>query len=116
VQAASVAAWNDEGHVQDNRRLYAEKFKVVTPLIAPHLFCTMPDAGFYLWAKTPIPDTDFARRLLEEKNVAVLPGSFLGRVANGMNPGENFIRIALVPSVEDCLEAAQRINDFCLTL
>ncbi|MCK9991139.1 MAG: N-succinyldiaminopimelate aminotransferase [Rugosibacter sp.] len=116
VQAASVAAWNDEGHVQGNRRLYAEKFKVVTPLIAPHLFCTMPDAGFYLWAKTPIPDTDFARRLLEEKNVAVLPGSFLGRVANGMNPGENFIRIALVPSVEDCLEAAQRINDFCLTL
>jgi len=116
VQAASVAAWNDEAHVLDNRRLYAEKFRAVTPLIAPYLPCTIPDAGFYLWAKTPIADTDFARRLLEEKNVAVLPGSFLGRVAYGMNPGENFIRIALVPDLADCLEAAQRINDFCLTL
>lgn len=116
VQAASIAAWDDEVHVRDNRRLYAEKFAAVTPLIAQHLPCAAPDAGFYLWAKTPIADTEFALRLLREKNVAVLPGSYLGRVADGINPGENFIRIALVPSLEDCLEAAQRINDFCLSL
>ncbi|MFZ2629226.1 MAG: succinyldiaminopimelate transaminase [Rugosibacter sp.] len=120
VQAASIAAWNDEAHVRDNRRLYAEKFAAATPLIAKHLPCAAPDAGFYLWASVakfaPIADTEFALRLLQEKNVAVLPGSYLGRVADGINPGENFIRIALVPSLEDCLEAAQRINDFCLSL
>ena len=116
VQAASIAAWNDEAHVQDNRRRYAEKFAAVTPLIARHLPCTIPDAGFYLWAKTPIADTEFARQLLQQKNVAVLPGSYLGRIADGINPGENFIRLALVTSLEDCLEAAHRINDFCLSL
>lgn len=116
VQAASIAAWNDEAHVQDNRRRYAEKFAAVTPLIARHLPCATPDAGFYLWAKTPIADTEFARQLLQQKNVAVLPGSYLGRVADGINPGENFIRLALVTSLEDCLEAAHRINDFCLSL
>jgi len=116
VQAASIAAWNDEAHVQDNRRRYAEKFVAVTPLIARHLPCTIPDAGFYLWAKTPIADTEFARQLLQQKNVAVLPGSYLGRVADGINPGENFIRLALVTSLEDCIEAAHRINDFCLSL
>ncbi len=116
VQAASIAAWNDEAHVQDNRRRYAEKFAAVTPLIARHLPCTIPDAGFYLWAKTPIADTEFARQLLQQKNVAVLPGSYLGRVADGINPGENFIRLALVTSLEDCIEAAHRINDFCLSL
>lgn len=116
VQAASIAAWNDEAHVQDNRCRYAEKFAAVTPLIARHLPCAIPDAGFYLWAKTPIADTEFARRLLQQKNVAVLPGSYLGRVADGINPGENFIRLALVASLEDCLEAAHRINDFCLSL
>ncbi|NCA22503.1 MAG: aminotransferase class I/II-fold pyridoxal phosphate-dependent enzyme, partial [Crocinitomicaceae bacterium] len=76
----------------------------------------LPDAGFYLWAKTPIADTEFARQLLQQKNVAVLPGSYLGRVADGINPGENFIRLALVTSLEDCIEAAHRINDFCLSL
>ncbi len=116
VQAASIAAWSDESHVQDNRRQYAEKFAAVTPLIARHLPCAIPDAGFYLWAKTPIADTEFARQLLQQKNVAVLPGSYLGRVADGVNPGENFVRLALVTSLEDCLEAAHRINDFCLSL
>ena len=116
VQAASIAAWNDEAHVRDNRRMYAEKFHEVTPLVARHLDCRIPDAGFYLWAKTPIPDTDFARELLRQKNVVVLPGSYLAREANGINPGANFIRIALVASHEECLEAAQRINDFCQSL
>ena len=116
VQAASIAAWNDEAHVRDNRRMYAEKFHEATPLIAHHLDCRVPDAGFYLWAKTPIADTDFARELFRRKNVVVLPGSYLAREAAGVNPGANFIRIALVAAHEECLEAARRINDFCLSL
>lgn len=116
VQAASIAAWGDEAHVRDNRRMYAEKFHEVTPLIARHLDCRIPDAGFYLWAKTPVADTDFARELLRQKNVVVLPGSYLARESGGVNPGANFIRIALVATHEECLEAARRINDFCLSL
>jgi len=116
VQAASIAAWNDEAHVRDNRRMYAEKFHEVTPLIARHLDCRVPDAGFYLWAKTPIADTEFARELLRRKNVVVLPGSYLARESGGINPGTGFIRIALVAQHEECLDAAHRINDFCLSL
>jgi N-succinyldiaminopimelate aminotransferase len=121
VQAASAAAWNDEAHVRDNRRMYAEKFHEVTPLIARHLDTKQPDAGFYLWAKTPIADTEFARRLLAEKNVVVLPGSYLAREtqtngSHGINPGADFIRIALVANHEECLEAATRIADFCQSL
>ena len=116
VQAASIAAWGDEAHVRDNRRMYAEKFHEVTPLIASHLDCQVLDACFYLWARTPIPDTNFARELLRQKNVVVLPGSFIARESGGVNPGANFIRIALVAPHEDCLEAARRINDFCLSL
>ncbi|WP_310450030.1 succinyldiaminopimelate transaminase [Sulfuritalea sp.] len=116
VQAASIAAWGDEAHVRDNRRMYAEKFHEVTPLIARHLDCRVPDAGFYLWARTPIADTEFARELLRQKNVVVLPGSYLAREANGINPGADFIRIALVAPHQECLEAARRINDFCLSL
>ncbi|MBI3523630.1 MAG: succinyldiaminopimelate transaminase [Betaproteobacteria bacterium] len=124
IQAASVAAWNDEAHVRDNRRLYREKFEQVTPLIAQHLEVTRPDAGFYLWASvgklvgklTPISDTEFARELRRQYNVTVLPGSFLARETAGINPGANFIRIALVAGVAECLEAAQRITDFCKKL
>ena len=116
VQAASIAAWQDEAHVRDNRRMYAEKFHEVTPLIARHLDCRVPDAGFYLWAKTPVADTDFARELYRQKHVLVLPGSYLGRESGGINPGANFIRIALVPAHEECLDAARRINEFCLSL
>ena len=116
VQAASAAAWNDEAHVRDNRRLYREKFDQVTPLIARHLEVAKPDAGFYLWARTPIADTEFARELQRQYNVTVLPGSFLAREAAGINPGANFIRIALVAGVAECLEAARRIADFCQKL
>ncbi|MCP5268685.1 MAG: succinyldiaminopimelate transaminase [Zoogloeaceae bacterium] len=112
VQMASVAAWNDEAHVQENRRLYIEKFKAVTPLVSSVLNTGMPDASFYLWAKTPIADTEFARALLAEYNVVVLPGSYLAREANGVNPGEGFIRIALVATLAECLEAADRIQRF----
>jgi N-succinyldiaminopimelate aminotransferase len=116
VQAASIAAWHDETHVIENRRLYAQKFAAVTPLISPHLPCKLPDAGFYLWAQTPIADTDFARDLYHQQNVVVLPGSYLARETNGINPGAGLVRIALVPSLEDCLEAANRIQTFCSSL
>lgn len=116
VQAASVAAWNDEVHVLDNRRQYREKFAAVTPLVAQVLDTGMPDASFYLWARTPVPDTDFARALLEAYNVVVLPGSFLARESRGVNPGAGFVRIALVAGLEDCLEAAGRIRQFAQQL
>ena len=116
VQAASVAAWNDEAHVLENRRLYREKFDRITPLLAPWLEVERPDAGFYLWARTPIADTEFARRLQAEYNVTVLPGSFLAREAAGINPGERYVRIALVAEPGECLEAAERIVAFCQKL
>lgn len=109
VQAASEAAWNDEAHVAENRRLYREKFERVTPLIADALPCERPAAGFYLWARTPGDDQAFARALYRAYNVTVLPGSFLAREAHGSNPGAGYVRIALVASLEECLEAARRI-------
>ena len=111
VQAASVAAWNDELHVVDNRRRYKEKFAAVTPLLAGVL-SAMPDAGFYLWAETPLSDSEFARRLLADYNVPLLPGSYLARTAQGVNPGAGFVRIALVAPLADCVEAAERIRSF----
>lgn len=116
VQWASIAAWNDEAHVRDNRRQYRDKFAAVTPLLAPWLGVSMPDAGFYLWARTRLPDTEFARRLQAEYNVTVLPGSYLARDAGGINPGAHFVRIALVAPLAECLEAASRITDFCKKL
>ncbi|HYG12781.1 MAG TPA: succinyldiaminopimelate transaminase [Methylophilaceae bacterium] len=110
VQAASIAAWNDEAHVVENRRLYAEKFAQVTPLLQGKLQVALPDAAFYLWARTDMPDTEFAVRLYRDFNVTVLPGSFLARDAHGVNPGRNFVRMALVASLSDCLEAANRIR------
>ncbi|ROH88570.1 succinyldiaminopimelate transaminase [Pseudomethylobacillus aquaticus] len=109
VQAASIAAWNDEAHVQDNRRQYAEKFSQVTPLLQTALDVRMPDAAFYLWARTSGSDTDYALRLYRDLNITVLPGSYLAREAHGLNPGDGFIRLALVASLNECLEAARRI-------
>ncbi|GHT80735.1 succinyldiaminopimelate transaminase [Betaproteobacteria bacterium] len=118
VQAASAAAWQDEAHVRENRRLYRDKFARITPLLAPHLGVAVPDAGFYLWAQTPstLSDTDFARRLQTEYNVTLLPGSFLAREANGINPGNGFVRIALVDGMDECVEAAERIIALCQKL
>jgi len=112
IQAASIAAWNDETHVVENRRLYAEKFAKVVEILKPVLPVTMPDAGFYLWIRTPIADTAFAQGLYRDYNVTVLPGSYLARSADGVNPGENFVRLALVASTEETVEAAQRIANF----
>ena len=116
VQAASIAAWNDEQHVQDNRTLYKEKFHLITPLLKQVMDVELPDAGFYLWAdvrRTGLSDVDFARRLYADYNVTVLPGSYLARDAHGQNPGQDRIRMALVASVDEGLEAANRIVQFC---
>lgn len=116
VQAASVAAWNDEAHVIDNRAKYTAKFEQVTPLLQQVLDVEWPDASFYLWAnvhtRTGLSDTEYARRLYAEYNVTVLPGSYLARTAHGINPGENRIRIALVAEVEECMEAVRRMVEF----
>ena len=120
VQAASKAAWSDEEHVITNRALYRDKFMQVTPLLAEVLEVALPDAGFYLWAKIPaklkLDDATFAKALLAQYNVTVLPGSYLAREANGINPGDNFIRMALVATTEECVEAAQRIVSFIKSL
>jgi len=122
VQAASVAAWNDEDHVIDNRRQYREKFAAVTPMLSAVMDVALPDAAFYLWAAVPasfhgrIPglsaDEAFARELLAQYNVTVLPGSYLAREAGGVNPGAGRVRMALVAEPAECLEAAGRIVEF----
>lgn len=113
VQAASIAAWNDEAHVIENRKLYAEKFRDVTPLLTDVLEVAVPDAAFYLWAKIKddkVSDTEMAVQLQRDLNITVLPGSFLAREAHGINPGKNFVRMALVASHSECIEAAHRIR------
>jgi len=116
VQAASIAAWGDEKHVVDNRALYRKKFAQVTPLLAGVMEVALPDAGFYLWAKVPealgMDDAEFARALLAQYNVTVLPGSYLAREAQGSNPGAQRVRMALVAEAEECVEAALRIVQF----
>ncbi|MDE2311197.1 MAG: succinyldiaminopimelate transaminase [Betaproteobacteria bacterium] len=112
IQAASTAAWQDEEHVATNRRLYAEKFSRVIEILKPVLPVTLPDAGFYLWLRVPVADTTFAQHLYRDYNVTVLPGSFLAREAQGMNPGRNFVRIALVAELDETVEAARRIAEF----
>ena len=119
VQAASIAAWGDETHVQENRNKYREKFTLVTPMLKQVMDVDLPDAGFYLWAdvrRTGLTVTEFARRLYVDYNVTVLPGSYLAREAHGVNPGQNRIRMALVAEVDEGVEAAQRIVQFCTAL
>ena len=116
VQRASIAAWNDEAHVRENRRLYAEKFAATLPLIQKHLPTEKPDGGFYLWVRTPIDDAEFARALQRDYNVLVLPGSFLARDAHGENPGMNHVRIALVAPLAECVEAVGRMMQFAKAL
>jgi N-succinyldiaminopimelate aminotransferase len=115
VQMASIAAWSDEHHVIENRKLYREKFKAVADILAGTLEFTVPEAGFYLWPKVPGDDQTFARALLEATNVTVLPGSFLSREAGGHNPGRGHLRMALVAPLDACVEAAHRIKAFTLS-
>jgi N-succinyldiaminopimelate aminotransferase len=122
VQAASIPAWGDEQHVIENRAMYRAKFAEVTPIVAQVLDVKLPDAGFYLWADVHGSDVDFARDLMAQYNVTVLPGSYLAREsggnnpahqdAPGNNPGRGRIRMALVAETAECAEAAQRIVQF----
>jgi N-succinyldiaminopimelate aminotransferase len=114
VQHASLAAWSDEAHVRDNRARYREKFAAVVPMLAPVFDVFQPEAGFYLWAGVPGgDDATFTKELVAATNVQVLPGQFLARDAHGCNPGRGYVRIALVPELSECVEAARRIVDFC---
>ncbi len=112
LQAASLAAWRDEAHVDENRRLYRAKFDAVLDILAPALPVERPDGGFYLWIETPGDDTVFARELYRSQAVTVLPGSYLARAAHGENPGVNRVRAALVADVDECVEAARRLAAF----
>lgn len=117
TQLASIAAWNDEAHVRGNRELYRQKFDAVLSLLAGKLDVVKPDAGFYLWAGTPDDDREFARELFRRDNVTVLPGQFLARAAldpsgNTINPGAHRVRMALVATLDECIEAASRIARF----
>lgn len=112
TQHASIAAWGDEVHVRANRALYREKFRAVLEILAEVLPCPAPAGGFYLWPETPIPDTELARRLFAEEHVTLLPGSFLSRAVGGRDPGANRLRMALVPPLDECVDAAQRIRRF----
>ena len=111
-QAASIAAWNDEKHVIANRDLYRKKFEAMLRILEPVMNVQRPDAGFYLWPETPIDDQEFARGLFGRYNLTVLPGSYLSRPIGGIDPGANRVRMALVASLEECIEAAERLKDY----
>ncbi len=112
AQHASILAWNDEAHVKHNRDLYRDKFAAVIDILSPVIEVSQPEAGFYLWLKTPNSDTDFARELFASQNVTVLPGSFLSRDTATGNPGRNYVRMALVADIDECIEAANRIKTY----
>jgi N-succinyldiaminopimelate aminotransferase len=112
TQLASTVAWQDETHVVENRKAYNEKFTAVIDILKDVLPVTKPDASFYLWIKTPIKAEAFTQQLFTQQRVTVLPGSYLAREANGVNPGEDYIRLALVAPLAECIDAAQRIKAF----
>lgn len=116
TQLASMAAWQDETHVQENRNAYREKFTAVLGILDGVLDVKKPDAGFYLWPKTPIKGEDFAQHLFARQNITVLPGGYLARTIEGVNPGENYVRMALVAPLDECIEAAKRIKTFIQNL
>ena len=116
TQLASVAAWQDEVHVIANRKAYTEKFDAVLTISHGVLDVKKPDASFYLWPKTPIKGELFAQKLFEAQKVTVLPGSYLAREADGINPGEDYVRLALVAPLAECIDAAQRIKAFVKSL
>jgi len=116
TQHASIQAWQDERHVIENRRLYREKFAAFIEILGDVCTVIKPPASFYVWLKTPIADTEFAKQLFAQQNITVLPGSFLSRDCDGINPGLNHVRIALVAPLDECVETAQRIKNFLNSL
>jgi len=116
VQHLSELAWSDETHVVDNRAVYRQKFAVVTPMLEPVLGVTQPEGGFYYWPRTPIDDESFTQRLFVEENVTVLPGRYLSRSHDGIDPGINRVRMAMVSELPECVDAAERIVHFARSL
>ena len=116
VQQASIAAWQDESHVIENRQLYREKFSAVTAILKPVLPVTIPEGSFYLWPETPIDDIQFSQDLFASENLTVLPGQFLSRTTESGNPGSRRIRMALVAPIAECIEAAERLVRFVKSL
>jgi len=124
AQRASTLAWDDESHVVANRALYRAKFAAVIPILAECLEFDTPAAAFYLWPRTQggtstpgitpgMSDLEFCARLYADKQITVLPGSFLGRRgSDGINPGANHVRLALVAELAECVTAAERICDW----
>jgi len=112
TQLASIAAWSDEAHVADNRRLYRQKFDEVLPILAGVLQVQRPAGGFYLWPEIGGDDALFTRALFERAHLTILPGSYLARDAHGENPGRGRVRISLVPELGQCVEAALRLREF----
>jgi len=110
TQLASIAAWDDDAHAVANRRLYQEKFNAVIPILSDVLDIERPQGGFYLWTDVRGDDEQFTRNLFATRNVTVLPGSYLARCNDGINPGAGRVRISLVPGVAHCIEAAERIR------
>lgn len=115
-QLASIAAWNDEDHVLENRDQYRRKFDAVIEILSPVMDVQKPDASFYLWAKTPIDDDKFAQGLFEQQNLTVLPGRYLSRETDGILPGAGYVRMALVATLEECIEGAHRIRKYVESL
>lgn len=115
-QIASIEAWSDEEHVKQNRALYVKKFDVVIDILKPIINVSLPDAAFYLWLNTPVDDEIFAKDLFAQQNVTVVPGSYLSREYDGLNPGKNHVRMALVAPLDECVTAANRIKEYLTNL
>jgi N-succinyldiaminopimelate aminotransferase len=116
TQLASVAAWQDESHVLANRDAYRAKFDAVLNILDGCLDVERPEAGFYLWPKLPILGEEFAQRLFAEQNITVLPGAYLARDTDTGNPAEYYVRMALVATEAECIDAAHRIRHFVKSL
>lgn len=114
IQTASIDAWRDETHVEENRKLYKEKFQAVLTILDGVLDVSQPDASFYLWPKLPVDDTTFCQKLFEEEHITLVPGQYLSREADGINPGQFHARMALVAPLDECIEAANRLKSFVL--
>lgn len=103
LQEAASVAWNDQNHVNEFRKIYKKNFEIANEILGTQI----PEATFYIWLEVE-DEIEFTKNLYKEKNIKVLPGSFLGR--NGL--GKGYIRIALVENEEKTREALKRLKDF----
>jgi N-succinyldiaminopimelate aminotransferase len=113
TQVASIAAWDDEAHVIENRSLYRQKFATVLPILREVMTVDTPEASFYLWPQVD-NDERFTRQLFERQHITVLPGGYIARDTPKGNPGRERVRISLVATVPECVDAAARIREFVL--